>query len=378
MTASRKICFLQVAHLPDDDRVWFHQAKTLKENGFDVSVISTRTNSYELENVFCFDDTGMKKQEVSREISEILVKINPKLLICDNPLAVYYASRYRKRNRKSAKIVMDVTEWYPSKKNLKHLNGIKRFARSLVLKFLNLSSGFMADGIIFGEEQKAKFFKKYFKRKPYIDLPYYPDLKYIEKGKPKEDYSTWKFLYSGLLNKDKGFFNLLEAMKNTALVNKNLTFVLKIITSDILNEEQRSLISNLPKNLEVDFKDYMPFEMFCNEISRYDMFLDLREKDKENNRCLPIKLFYYMACGKPSIFTDLDAIRLHVPEINEFVSLTQPNDCGNISRIITEYATNREKYRQHSAAALKYSREKYNWRVISDKFIKFISTFISN
>ena len=377
MTASRKICFLQVAHLPNDDRVWFHQTKTLKENGFDVSVISTRANNSELENVFCFDDTGMKKQEVNRKISEILGKINPKLIICDNPLAVYFASKYKKRNRKSAKIVMDVTEWYPSKKNLNHLYGIKRVAKSLKLKFLNLSSGFMADGFIFGEEHKAKFFKKYFMRKPSIDLPYYPDLRYIKKGKPKEDYSEWKFLYSGLLNKDKGFYNLLEAMKTTAILNKNLTFVLKIITNEILNEEQRLLIANLPKNLEIEFKDYMPFEIFCNEISRYDIFLDLREKDKENNRCLPIKLFYYMGCGKPSIFTDLDAIRLHISEIEEFVSLTHPNDYTNIAQIITEYSTNREKYRQHSAAALKYSREKYNWGVLSDEFLKFINTYFN-
>ena len=241
----------------------------------------------------------------------------------------------------------------------------------------------MADGFIFGEEHKAKFFKKFFKRKPFIDLPYYPDLKYIEKGKPKEDYSTWKFLYSGLVNRDKGFPNLLGAMYVSAVINPNLRFVLTVVSKDILNEELKGYLSDYQeitgmKNLEIVCKDYMPFEMFCKEISRYDIFLDLREKDKENNKCLPIKLFYYMACGKPSIFTDLDAIRLHIPEIEEFASLTHPNDCGIISRIITEYVTKREKYRQHSAAALKYSREKYHWGGISDRFLKFISTLIGD
>jgi glycosyltransferase involved in cell wall biosynthesis len=270
---------------------------------------------------------------------------------------------------------MDVTEWYPSKKNLNHLYGIKRFAKALILKYLNLSSGFIVDGFIFGEEHKAKFFKKYFKRKPFVDLPYYPDLKYIEKGKPKEDYSKWNFFYCGLLNKDKGFYNVLETLKITALKNQNLTFVLNIITKDVLAEEQKPLISNIPNNLKIEFKDNMPFEMFCSEISRNDIFLDLREKDKENNQCLPIKLFYYMACGKPAIFSDLDAIRIHVPEIDEFVSLTNPNDYTNISQIITEYVTKREKYRQHSTAALKYSRKKYNWGDLSNKFLEFINSF---
>ncbi|MDR0207365.1 MAG: hypothetical protein LBI45_08945 [Bacteroidales bacterium] len=378
MTKSRKICFLQVDHLPDDDRVWFHQSKTLKENGFDVSVISTRTNCSNLENVFCFDDTGMKKREINRKISEILGNIDPELIVCDNPLAVYYASKYRKSKRENINIIMDVTEWYPSKKNLAYLTGLKYLLKKIVLEVLNLNSGFKADGFIFGEEHKAKFFKKYFKRKPFVDLPYYPDLKYIEKWKPKEDYSKWNFFYSGLLNKDKGFNNLFESMKISAHANQNLAFVLIIITKDFLNEEQKLLFTNIPKNLKIEFKDYMTFEMFCKEISSYDIFLDLREKDKENNRCLPIKLFYYMACGKPSVFTDLDAIRLQVPEIDEFVSLTNSNDYINISQIITEYITNRDKYLQHSAAALKYSLEKYNWGVIANEFLKFISSLSSD
>jgi glycosyltransferase involved in cell wall biosynthesis len=320
----------------------------------------------------------MKKREINRKISEILGNIDPELIVCDNPLAVYYASKYRKSKRENINIIMDVTEWYPSKKNLAYLTGLKYLLKKIVLEVLNLNSGFKADGFIFGEEHKAKFFKKYFKRKPFVDLPYYPDLKYIEKWKPKEDYSKWNFFYSGLLNKDKGFNNLFESMKISAHANQNLAFVLIIITKDFLNEEQKLLFTNIPKNLKIEFKDYMTFEMFCKEISSYDIFLDLREKDKENNRCLPIKLFYYMACGKPSVFTDLDAIRLQVPEIDEFVSLTNSNDYINISQIITEYITNRDKYLQHSAAALKYSLEKYNWGVIANEFLKFISSLSSD
>jgi len=372
MLKNQKICFLLVAHLPDDDRVWFHQTKLLKENGFFVSVVSTRTSHSENENVFCFDDTGMKKCAVNKLVSESLFMINPDVIICDNPLSVYFASKYKKKNKRNVKIILDVTEWYPSKKNLVHLTGLKRFVKYLILKYLNLRSGFIADGFIFGEKDKAIFFKQLFKRKPYSDLPYYPDLKYINKGKPKEDLLTWNFLYSGSLNKDKGFYNVIESMKVSAFSNQNHTFILTIISKDILNKEQEFLISNFPQNLEIRFIDYLPFEIFCKEIGKYDIFLDLREKDKENNKCLPIKLFYYMACGKPAIFSDLDAIKQQVPEINEFACLTNPNDYYKISQIITEYVTNNEKYLNHSAAALKYSCEKYNWKILSEKFLMFM------
>ena len=372
MAKTQKICFLQVAHFPDDDRVWYHQTKLLKENDFDVSVISTRTEDSDLEHVFCFDDTGMKKCAVSRKISEILKEIDPNIIICDNPLSVFFASQYKKKHNKSVKILMDITEWYPSKKNLVNLNVCKRFIKKTVLRCLNFYSGFWVDGFIFGEYHKTRLFKKFFSKKPYVDLPYYPDLKYIGKINPKEEFLIWNCMYCGALNKDKGFYNAIRAMEVVAVENQRYKFNLNIISKDILNEEQKLIISGIPNNLEIIFHAYLPFEEFCKTLSSYDIFLDLREKDKENNTCLPIKLFYYMACGKPAIFSDLDAIKLQVPEINEFACLTNPNDYNRISQLITAYVTHNEKYLNHSAAAIKYATEKYNWKLLSDKFLKFI------
>ena len=372
MTEVEKICFLQIAHFPEDDRVWYHQAKSLKDEGFSVFVISTRIEYSRLENVFCFDDTGMQKSAVSKKIAEILQPIHPNLIICDNPLAVFFALTYRRKYHKRVKIVMDVTEWYPSQKNLVNLTGFKLFIKKTALKWLSFYSGCFVDGFIFGEYHKAKRYKRHFIRKPCLDLPYYPDLPYIERSKPKKDFSIWNFLYCGSLNKDKGFYNVMEGLKVSAMENQDVKFILTIISKDRLKEKQTQEISDIPNNLEIKFQNYLPFETFCKEIAHYDIFLDLREKDKENNQCLPIKLFYYMACGRPAVFSDLEAIRLHVPEIDGFAGLTNPNDYNNISRIITEYITNNEKYANHSSAALKYSNEKYNWGVLSDKFLKFI------
>ena len=377
MMKNKKICFLQLVHLPDDDRVWFHQTKILKENGYDVYVISTQTDSSNLENVYCFDNTGMSKKNVDKQISLILNKITPNLIICDNPLAVLYASEYKKKYHKKTKIFMDVTEWYPSKKNLANLTGFKKFIKKLLLKLINLSSGFIADGFIFGEKDKAKFFKTYFKKKPFVDLPYYPDLKYIKQGEPKVDFSTWKFLYCGLLTREKGFYNVLNATRKIAMNNQNSHFILDIISYATDTETSNKIKNTMQSvNVEINFIDYLPFEKFCQTIADYDIFFDLREKDKETNRCLPIKLFYYMACGRPAIFTDLDAIKLQVPEINEFAHLTNPQDYDHISNIITDYIKNNAKYHKHSTAALEFANKKYNWGLIKENFVNFISNLI--
>ena len=373
MASKKKICFLQVAHFPNDDRVFFHQTELLRKNNFDVSIISTRTNNSNLESVFCFDDSGMAKSAVSKEISQILIKIKPDIIICDNPLAVFFASKYKRKFQRNVKIIIDVTEWYPSKKNLVNLNFFKRFIKKIALKMLNFYSGFVVDGFIFGEFHKAKMFKKRFKKKTFVDLPYYPDLKYIRQANAKTDFSTWKFLYAGSLTKEKGFENVIAAVNACATNNPNCNFFLNVISSGTLNKNQSEYISKMPDNVGVAFKNTFPFEDFCKEIANYDLFFDLREKDKENNKCLPIKLFYYMACGRPMIFSNLDAIRLQVPEIDEFGALTNPEDYENISKIVSGYIADNDKYNKHSATALEYSRKKYNWDLIADGFLKFIT-----
>ena len=373
MAGKKKICFLQVAHYPNDDRVFFHQTELLRRNNFDVSIISTRYKCLDLESDFCFDDSGMAKSAVSKEISQILIKIKPDIIICDNPLAVYFASKYKRKFQKNVKIIIDVTEWYPSKKNLVNLNTFKRFIKKNALKMLNFYSGFVVDGFVFGEYHKAKMFKKRFKRKAFVDLPYYPDLKYIKQANTKSDFANWNFLYAGSLTKEKGFENVIKAVNACALNNSNCNFVLNVISSNIPSKEQSDYISQMPGNVEVIFKNTLPFVDFCKEIANYDLFFDLRETDNENNKCLPIKLFYYMACGRPMIFSNLDAIRLQVPEIDEFGALTNPEDYENISKIVSGYIADNDKYNKHSATALEYSRKKYNWDLIADGFVKFIT-----
>ncbi|MDL2227500.1 glycosyltransferase [Bacteroidales bacterium OttesenSCG-928-K03] len=372
MNNKNNISFLQVAHFPNDDRVWFHQADTLMNKGYDVSVISTRTNHSDLESVFCFDDTRMPKKLVSQKVSDILANIKPNIIICDNPLAVYFVSKYRKKHQKDVKVIIDITEWYPSKKNLVNLNFLSRIVKKTILHCMNIYSGFIVDGFIFGEYHKAKMFKRFFKRKPFVDLPYYPDLKYIDKGKTKLDFSTWKVLYSGSLTNEKGFDNVIKAMQNCANENQCYNFELNIISNDIPDENQKSEIEKMPNNIVLKFHKFLPFKEFCKKIANYDLFFDLRIKDKENNKCLPIKLFYYIACGRPVIFSNLDAISLQVPEINEMGNLINPNDYEKVSKIIADYIADNDKYYKHSAAAMQYSVEKYNWSNISDNFLNFI------
>lgn len=101
------------------------------------------------------------------------------------------------------------------------------------------------------------------------------------------------------------------------------------------------------------------------------MFLDLRKENLENRYSLPIKLFYYMALGRPVIFSENKAIKRDV-DIQNFGSFVDPERTDEIVKIISEYIQNCKLYLTHCSNARKMAEQKYNWHNISPEFIRLI------
>jgi hypothetical protein len=135
-----KVAFALTAHYPDDERVWFQEAKSLQEAGDETFIVSTRTDNCSLPNSFCFDDTGMPKRKVIEKLAAILLTVVPDVIICDNPMAILAAHRYKNTVKQPVRIIYDVTEWYPSKKNLRSKSFLQKVVRAFAL--ISLSSLF--------------------------------------------------------------------------------------------------------------------------------------------------------------------------------------------------------------------------------------------
>lgn len=365
----KRIVFIQTAHLPFDDRVFYHQKPALEQKGCCVDIISTKSSEKNEPHLHCFDDFGLSKKQTIQKINQILSILSPDVMICDNPISVFAAIK-AKKIYKNAQIIYDVTEWYPSKKNLFGLNFIQKFFKSIVLRLLNIYAGIKIDGFIFGEYYKSKFFRFIFPPKKFIYLPYYPDLKYIKQHPEKTDFSIWRLFYAGNLTKEKGINNVINVAIETAIENQDKKIILNIVGRKI--NEEYLFPETLPQNLEIQLSDFIPFPQFCRSIGENDIFLDLRTDDCENTKCLPIKLFYYMGCGCPSIFSNLKAIPKDVPDFKNFCFLVKPNDIKASVNIINAIISDKILYKQLCDNAIKSSTHTYNWEQIETKFTKFI------
>ncbi|MCL1934248.1 MAG: glycosyltransferase [Candidatus Azobacteroides sp.] len=363
-----KIAFALVAHYPTDDRVYFQLAETLKQAGHKVFIISTLTDNCDLPDIQCFDSKGWSKKLLIDKLQDCFSNCNPSIIICDNPIAILAAGKYKKLH-KEIRIVYDVTEWYPSKKNLKELPFFKKIMKIILLSCLSVYAGCLTDAFVFGEHYKAKPFRFLFSWKKYIYLSYYASIDQINIYPQKNIHEKCNLFYSGPLTIEKGFDKVLDVSNHTAKNHPETKFILTIITGT----NDYPISTDLPENLLIQRKGLLPFSDFCKEIGKYDLFFDLRTNDVENTRSLPIKLFYYMACGRPMIYANLKAIRQGVPEMEQMGYLVNPMDLNEICECISNYLSDDELYKSHCETARKSALEKYNWDIIKDGFIQLIS-----
>lgn len=367
-----RVVFLGFAHLPYEERIRCMQKPALEEVGCEVFIISACMDGYNGDKVCSFDSAGMTKPQAIYRVCEYLRGISPDIIICDNPVAILAAQKYKKSlsGRRDLKLYYDVTDFYPGKTNLYGLGFLKNTIKRVILSALNFYSGFLVDGFIFGEYYKSKFFKRYFGKKKSVCTPYYPDLKFFKpESEKKTDFSVWNMLYCGRFTEDKGFFAVLDVMSLCAIGSPDKVFNLNIITG--YAESGSPDFSSLPGNLRINILEYLPFEDFCHKLSDNDMFFDLRVNDRHNTRCLPIKIFYYMAVGKPVVYSNLRAIRNGIPEIDE-VGILVGDDVLETAKAVSELLADESRYCNMCNRAVELSRDKYNWQEIKSDFVRFV------
>lgn len=374
-----KISFLTSGHYPYDDRIFYHLARTLSAGHHIVEITSSKVSLKESSGnilVNCFSGDNLPKKIKIKTFTGFLNEFKPDIIICSEPLPLLAAKKFSRARRGKAKIIYDITEWYPSGKNLSGKHGFRKYLTFFRLFVFNLYASSLSDAFIFGEWYKSKPYRFLFPFNSFCYLTYYPDLDYILKNEPPQSFDTLRLSYSGRISIEKGIGRFIKVVNQIACQNPDIQIRVKIIgwyeTEDDRNECEK-LISTAYQNIDVSFNGKLDFHSYLAEIRDTDIFIDLREKNFENRHCLPIRLFYYAAMGRPVIFSDLKSIRRDV-EIEKFGSLADPADTDSVVSLVMDYIRDRELYLLHCSNARKAAEELYNWKKIVPGFLRFIDS----
>jgi glycosyltransferase involved in cell wall biosynthesis len=373
------ISFLTTGHYPFDDRIFYHMASSLSQQNHVVEIISSKINLIEDSagiKLNCFAGDDFSKRDKIKLFYKRLADFSPEVIICSEPLTILAAKKYSKKQPGKIRIIYDITEWYPSRKNLTVHNPLIRWFFFIKLLLFNLWASKLADSFIFGEWFKSRPYRFFFPRKSFIFTTYYPDLKYIPYRKPDLKKGNLRLAYSGKISLEKGYHNFFNVLnKLTELRNDLLIDVQVIGWYESLRDKDvcENLFTSVSKNIHLNISERLDFEKYLELIKETDIFIDLRSDNLENQHCLPIKLFYHAAFGRPVIFSDLKSIRKET-EIEKFGFLVNPKDSDQCARLIINYINDSDLYYNHCENARSIAENYYNWKKAEPHFLKFITS----
>ena len=130
---------------------------------------------------------------------------------------------------------------------------------------------------------------------------------------------------------------------------KNVNIKVKIIGKFQSSVEENEFIDIINKNTNIiiEKSGWTEYANISNLIKDVDICFDLRDRNFIYNNSLPIKIFEYMAAGKPFIFSDIKPIRTGLGEIN-CGFLVDPADKNEIVLRIEEYILNPGLLKHHA------------------------------
>lgn len=371
-----KVLFLTTSHNYNDDRIFYHQAKALRDNGYEVKICSLYAeykgyiDGIEIESYAILEESIEKKIGTFRKVCETF---QPECIICSEPLAVIAAKKFVKKHKASC--IYDVTEWYPSMRMVSGYSSyLLKFIHAIKFFMIQLYAGYISTHFIFGENTKKFPLAYFFPLKNRIILPYFPDNSYIKPNIKSLIAGEITVCYTGQLSKEKGIENFFIAVDTVRRREPDLNIKILLVGAARTTKDEIYFSELMRKYAWENIKilDTVSFEDFTQSYADADICFDLRDLNFENNHCLPIKIFYYVASGKPVVYTNLKAIRKFM-DISPFGSLVNPKDAEKIADVVLNYVHNPEIYEQHAHNARKKYEKKYSWDSIKHSFTDFIN-----
>jgi glycosyltransferase involved in cell wall biosynthesis len=375
--SNKNICILTSGHQPFDERIFWKFGITIAENQFDVLIISSTEKLITEKsgiNFNCFDGNNFSKNQKIENFYRLIIDFKPDSAICCEPLTIIPAQKYKRLNNSKFKIILDVTEFYPHQNTLNQFSGIKRIMKYFQLSLFNIYTSNLADKIIAGETNKLKLYKVIapFKKKSIIT--YYAPKKYFKFSELKIN-GELVFCFLGEQSEERGFFRFLEVISN---LSHSIDFRIKIILigSAFVNQNiQTQLLKSLIDSEKVMIEQLRRID-YCDlssVLAKSHFFIDLREKNKIFNRSLPIRIFDYLACGRPIIFSNLNSLD-ELDNLTPFIYLVDPFNVNEVVGIIVKYLNNPELYYEHCRQARKSFEVKYNWEAIETKLLEAVNS----
>lgn len=393
MRKINKICIL-THHAPLDDRNYYKEGISLRKAGYKVDIITSRGYYDEVKdnihlkgfkgtllpsllgvgivlNVFAqqirFFHLGLKENADVYHVPEF-----------DLFIIAYLIKLVQSIRRKRAYVIHDVHDFYlePSLQGRK----AKLWERVLVplLRSLDKKVSRRIDFTIGSEEPKIQKYLDYgisSKKIGVIENYVRLDLFQVQ----TKDFNAQDFVlgYVGGLTFARGIDKLAMGAVDFAKKNK-VRIKLLLVGRFRIKEEEKLFLKYCEENIafiEIEVTGWIPHPEVPRQIARMDicflLFFDSKYYDKVlSGKTGPIKMYEYMACGKPTIAVNLKALKDTIEESKCGIVFDQKGGIEGISRAIEYYFRNPQQISEHGGNGRRVVEKQYNWSIAEKKLLE--------
>ena len=372
-----KIAIASTGHPSLDERIFWKFALSISSSGYETAILCSTENIDNKKGKILikgFKDNSLSRKEKLNKLFHLISEFNPDLIFCSEASAIIPAYKYKKSVNNKCKIISDITEWYPENVAFKY-RFFKKYSYYIILYLFNIYATNLADILILAENNKLKRYNLISPSKDKIIIGYYPVLDKFKYSAPIFDGKTFYLNFSGKLSEERGFFRFIEVVNRIAEKHKNILFTI-VLSGKNLDPEEIVEIKKLFRgiNISLEIIHYSGYDKISEGLKKVHVCFDLRELNFVFDS-IPIKFFEYLACGKPVIYSKINAISETFEDIN-FGFLVDPNNIDEIVSKIEMYIYNKELLIQHSKNGRAIIENGKNWETESEKLIKLIMNLI--
>ncbi len=397
MNHKSKVCMISCTHGLFDDRIYWKEALSLKEHGYNVCHLGVGNEDREYESVHgiklilvrrkhYYDNPYIDKLyrilTFKRNIYQTLYKKAADIradIYHFHDLQINRIGKKLKHLSHNPKVIYDVHEPYPTTIRYTVSNNILlrliHWIYSVFIYYRELKCSKYYDYIITTEENVYNKFKKYLKTSN-VDIIYnYTDLNSKVESIPVDE-REYDAIYCGGIKRIRGIYIIIETMRIAIMKSRNLKF---LIIGPILENKLKKKITELLEMYQLTehiiIKEPVPYDKVAEFYNKSKTGLIIFLDNPIHHVILPIKLFEYMAFGLPVICSGFGHMAKYTT-VNQTGKLINPADPEDIYNAVVQVLDDKAVYKQYSDNSKKAAKEKYSWSLMDKKLNDIYSSII--
>ncbi len=391
-------CIIATENYLYDSRMYWKEACSLKNHGYDVTcIVKSDTNEeetgiteqgikyfkfirYSNKSFNSFNKPLSYKYTFSKRtfdrIFEIASKENFDVYHLHGLYSLMLIDKLKKFNSK-AKIIYEDREFYPDAIRdynvTKGIYTINKMLYSYYMSLWEIMKASKSDNIIVTDKNIFKRFKNRLDKNKVNIVYNFTNIEPI--NSISHEKKTYDIIYCGGVTKVRGIFQVVKAVKLAKNDGYNLKFLLIGPIDSNFKNELLDYINKNNLNKNVDILGRIDFSELPKYLEKSKIGIVTLLPIPKYKKNIPMKQFEYMAYGLPIVGSDLPPIREFTGESNSGI-LVNPMNEKEIWEAIKTLLENEDLYHELSKYGIQAVKERYNWECSEKKLISIYNNLL--